>query len=742
MRIAIVVEYAPFAGVREAAIAEERIDWSRDGGRECNVCTECHAAAELADHLRRIAGSAAEGIEIGLIGSGESPGAATCLIAVGGAGTNPATAQLERESGRSVSASGALPSGHCRLVSFVHEGIRRVVLSGSDRTGTLYAAYAFLEKLGVRWYAPDEHGTVLPDAMALDAIGDFDESSGPAFVTRGLYSEFADDGDERLLDWAARNRINFARFYTLVAPHRLKKRGIRVSGSGHDMLHRFLNPRSEYPYRHALFGGDGKPDDPYPVSPLYRGDTDGDGALSLSEAHPEWFALIGGERSFRSANNPDVEGDYWGDNFCTSNPDAVSELGRRIVDDLACGKWQFADDYNIWMYDNGIWCECEACAQIGNLSSRMVQLVHAIRGQVKEAMASGRLGRNVRLMFPAYHELLPPPDRPLPADFDFANCIVHFAPIERCYTHTLDDPRCTETNHLINDWYRRWTQEEERTYRGEVLIGEYYNVSSFASMPVVLSRMIAHDIPYYYRTGTRHFFYLHMPVARWGMLAMNNALHAKLMWNPELDVEAFKEEFFRLYYKETAAVMAACYEKMELGSASLKYIKHYQEGAGKKWSLFSCLAGKEPLFPLRHVRYDTRDDDPNAGISFLETIQAYADARTLLNQALVRCEDETAGRRLTDDDMRLAYGEAMLQFYDGMIRAMRLLDKGLLEPARLAFRQTQLHAEHLERMTEPLLAQTYYPDLANGFKASWAERSFVRLAGQLGIRLDPAAPVS
>ncbi|MBO9610988.1 MAG: DUF4838 domain-containing protein, partial [Paenibacillaceae bacterium] len=495
MRIIISADKGNFADIRSAAGAEETIDWWDDANPASAVCTTCFAAVELYEHLLQlpaIAGRTDNEVVLTESAEGDS---GDWLLLVGGASANPATAALEQRLGRVVSAGVDAPEESYRVCTVMHEGMRYTVLSGRDRTGTLYAAYALLEKLGIRWYAPDECGTVFPPAEAPFFPEEGDETSAPAYTTRGIYTEFADDADERLIAWAARNRCNYALFHRIDRPHRLKKRGIRLGGGGHNLLHRFMNPKAPHPYR-----ADGAV---------------GEGDSTTAEAHPEWFALIGGQRSFRTGNNPEVEGYYWGDNYCTSNSEATEELCSRVVDDLIGGAWSRLDYLDVWLYDNGVWCECEECAAQGNYTRRMALLVHELSGHIAKAIAAGRLKRNVKLIFAAYHECLDAPDRPLPDDFDYSRCLVTFFPIERCYVHDFADPCCTETNAKLVRQYESWTKGEERTYRGELFIGEYYNVSSFANMPLLFGDRIAADIPYYYETGARHFYYMHIPVKRW-----------------------------------------------------------------------------------------------------------------------------------------------------------------------------------------------------------------------------------
>jgi len=130
----------------------------------------------------------------------------------------------------------------------------------------------------------------------------------------------------------ARNRLNF---WTIAEPNHalLRKLGIKLTAGGHLHFDRFLNPDEEYPFNHPRFQGDErKPADTYRAnSDEYSGDVNGDNKLTYFEAHPEWYGLVNDRRET-------FKGDF-GANICTSNPDAVAELSRKLVNDLARGEW-------------------------------------------------------------------------------------------------------------------------------------------------------------------------------------------------------------------------------------------------------------------------------------------------------------------------------------------------------------------------------------------------------------------
>ncbi|MCK4967280.1 DUF4838 domain-containing protein, partial [bacterium] len=346
------------------------------------------------------------------------------------------------------------------------------IIEGSDRAGTLYGVYAYLEHLGIRFYGLGEKGTVLPDKLS-ELPQDLNIIENPSFLSRGFIG-LGNRGDKDIFFWMARNRMNYCD-ESGKETHFRKKLGMILAAGGHGVQENFIDTNDEYPYNHPKFKGDeDKPKDPYKSGDEYNGDTNGDGELTYFEAHPEWYGLRDGRRSDRMTG-------YAGDNYCTSNKDATKELVKKFVQSLIDGKWKNIDIANLWMLDGGKWCECDNCVRQGNYSDRLFNMAHAIQKGIKKALRDGRLHRNVLLASLAYHETLPPPTHPLPNDFDYENFSVTFFVIERCYVHSLADPACTEINQFLLENYQGWTMGTGRHYKGSIFIGEYYNVSSFKS---------------------------------------------------------------------------------------------------------------------------------------------------------------------------------------------------------------------------------------------------------------------
>ncbi len=635
---------------------------------------------------------------------------------------------LEEEAGECFSANDQVKEEGFRLCGFEVEGAPCVILSGHDRVGTLYAAYGFLERLGLRFISPGEAGTCYHQAYDLSGETEFDSIENPDFTSRAVVSAYVLDTSVELVEWMSHARVNLGHIMITDKHHWIKKLGIRLAGGGHSIYYRFMETTHEYPYRHAIFGGEGKPEDPYPVSPLYLGDRDGDGILTYGDAHPEWYAEVDGERRMKRDLKAFVENSNGaGDNICTSNPYAREELCKLLIQDLIDGEWRHLDYLDVWALDNGVWCGCEECRKSGNLSYRLLMLTYQIDQEIKKATLEGRIKRKIRLGTLAYHETLPAPDRPLPDDFDYSNIFVTFFTIERCYLHHIDDPTCTECNRPLYDLYLPWTGGGH--YKGQMFIGEYFNVSSFAAMPFVLSDKILHDMPFYYNTGTRHFHYMHITARDWGMIGINNYLYTRLMWNIRRDGEELMKEYFDLRYGELAEKMRDLYAHMETAGANCKIMKHYQFFDGKV-TRTSGLFSKEgiEMFPTTHMKFDYRANSPMAGPSLVESVKLYKQCKEEFDAI---CREANAqgdlAYRLNEDKIRLYYGVEMLDFIEALVR-FRFAQRYNPDLAPLAFEKVMAFGEVMQKENWGLTGyETNRTNLLTHLEATWLQNCYIRL---------------
>jgi hypothetical protein len=99
-------------------------------------------------------------------------------------------------------------------------GQKILIIAGNDDMGTLYGAYDFAEKLGVRFYL---HGDVIPDKTVKFNLPDLDEKHNPLFDLRGVqpFHDFPEGPDwwslddyKGLLSQVTKLKMNFIGFHT------------------------------------------------------------------------------------------------------------------------------------------------------------------------------------------------------------------------------------------------------------------------------------------------------------------------------------------------------------------------------------------------------------------------------------------------------------------------------------------------------------------------------------------------
>ncbi len=728
-RLSIVVNPGPFASIPEAAGGEDRVNFRDHDPADDAACTESFAAMELRHFLAICTGI--HSADIQLLTQERLPPQGDVFL-LGSRRSNPLISQINPNSEK----EGTLRSPESfRLRAMAESGRTVVIIEGGGRVGTLYGVYAYLERMGMRFYGLGEQGTVYPprpapllregSSMPSTATTQLNVIEEPSFLTRGFFA-CTNRGHREFFLWMVRNRMNYWIATEECIPF-LKKLGMKLSAGGHAIQSDFLGPQIEYPYNHPILSGDeDKPADPYPVSPQYLGDADHNGKLVYAEAHPEWYALHGGRRD--AHRSPELHF-----NHCTSNPEAGKELARNLIHSLIDGKYRDADMIDFMMLDHGPWCECESCGRQGGFADRMLNLQYRVCKDIQAARREGRLNRDVQLVALAYMETLDPPTRPLPDDFDYANCPVTFFPISRCYAHPLADPACTEINRQTLRCYQDWAMSDGRFYKGGMLIGEYYNVSSIKTLPVVYTHIMAADIPWYYRSGVRHFHYMHTPTSLWGTWTLNQHLLSRLLWNADADVDGLLADYFRLYYPTTTERTRRFYQHLEYATANIKAFKHHV------WTgdAHHCLPGKldqisKDLFPLDHLHYEAFHPTLNDAPDVVEIMEAMRLARQDIDAGLMECKDPTESARLQEDERRFAYGEAMFGFLYHLVRTVTFHNRGDETLARQDFQEVERMAERLRAVTDLVHVSYRHANARDGLDASQAEPAYEFLKNRYG----------
>jgi len=433
------------------------------------------------------------------------------------------------------------------------------------------------------------------------------------------------------------------------------------------------------------------------------------------QAHPEWYGLRNGKRQgFKG---------WAGTNICTSNAAAVSELIRNLVTDLSIGDWRYTDQLEFWPLDGGTWCECENCRRLGPPTDRLLTLVQQVRNGIEEARRKGLIHHPVDVVFPIYQETLPPPSKPPAAGVDHNQLIGTFFPLDRCYVHYLDDSTCAESNAKYWADLQAWRKQPDR-YSGQFSMGEYYNVSRTKSLPVLCRRIMAHDLPLYYRQGVRHFHYMHVSTRLQGPKRLNDYLMAQLLGDPGANVEQLFSEYLNDFYGAGAGDAWRLDDRLEYAMASVEQWKRSLAGAVN--------GDADVLFPTEHLKLEEYHPSKNDGVDLEESVRGLQECRTIMNGLLAQKLPSELRQRLVEDDRNLRYAENMVNLYYYLARALMARKQQNLEQARRFYRLTLPFARGLRNETE-IMQSAADANARDGLVASLVQRTYEKLSKQLGI---------
>lgn len=416
-----------------------------------------------------------------------------------------------------MSASDSVPSGPVVLVGAAwarefreqigperlgEDGIRlkragdRVLVAGAGTRGTLNAAYAFLEILGCRWFAPnfefygDAGGEHVP-RVATPAVDALDVVQRPSFSRRKKYVEEGETHDVptllKMIDWMAKVRLNvlncpinyegrghtkWDNFREALIPE-LRKRGILIEVGGHG-------------YQNFL------PADRY------------------FAAHPEWFGMIKGQRT----DNPHVV-------FSTSNPEAVSTFVANIRAYLRAHPE--IDIFDCWPPDGAKWSEAPEDVALGSPTERQLLLLNRVVSELK-----GEFPR-LQVQFLAYSSYVEPPkvQRPAPG------VVMEFCPINRGFQAPLFDgalPQNLEYFQQLKGWLSGVMDP------GAVTLYSYVTKYRWRSLPILVPHLIAAEADRFSGMGLGGISSYSEPGA-WAALELDHYFLSRWSWDSRLDVE-------------------------------------------------------------------------------------------------------------------------------------------------------------------------------------------------------------
>lgn len=347
-----------------------------------------------------------------------------------------------------------------------------VVLHGAGEKGTLYAVYAFLEKLGYRLYTPSS--MTVPDVRCLK-LPRCRIVSNPSFAYREV-SYYYPNHSQLYADW--------------------------------HHLHTIAD-------RSALFG--------MYVHTFSR-------LLPPSvffDEHPEWYSLNNGRRS-RDGQ------------LCLSNPEVLEELCQRLADTMAK-----APRKKIWSVspnDNYNACQCSNCRQLDSLyggqSGTLLWFVNKV----------ARRFPNKTIATLAYQYTRSVPDSDIQPE---RNVLIMLCPIEVGREKPI-------ANSDFSQDMRDWSRLSTNIYLWDYVVQFRNFWNPFPNLHVLQP-----NLQYFRDNGVRMMFEQASGAdnkSSW--MDIRCYMIAKLLWNPDIDIDSVMGDFYRGYYGDAGRYVKAIVDTM------------------------------------------------------------------------------------------------------------------------------------------------------------------------------------
>lgn len=622
---------------------EAKVNW-KQGGSDADRCTVAFAAVELRDHLARTAPAWKIRFSATLPAVGP-------VIVLGPAST------LQAALGLAVAGVPADPQGYV-IRSLPHAGQSRLVLAGGGREGVLYAAYAWLGELGWRWQTPGPGGEIAPPERTDLPLAGWDLATAPDFpLFRGFHVEYMGMESPDMIRWMARNRLNSCCYHPRSAAL-MRKLGFRYVSGGH-VLEGILDPDRPQPDGRTLF-----------------------------EAHPDWFAEVDGRRERAQAYRYQ---------FCVTNEAAVNHVAQAVIE-LCRTDWAETDWQNLWLFDTWAgWCQCGHCRALGNDADRYLHFLGRVRTAADAAVKAGTLDHAPGFVLVAYEGTpsLEGPTRGIPDVLASGRDLVLYAPINRCYAHTLEDPACDELNTHYARTLGEWGRE---AHRMPLAVVEYYNVSKFEDLPLLFTRTMGADFDFYHRTGVRGMSYMHVPVALWGPRALTQLLYARLCWDAAAPVAAIVADYLEKRYGVATAAMREFYDELESAYANVTAWRNWHKDSVNRQLLAwdGRTRPEKSVFVLQHLQAEGGQAiGPEASLAHLDR------AAAALQRAQQTKMPAPVRRRIEEDARSFRYGDESFRFYWAMAQLHEAERTGDTGTARAAWTEVDRLATSLDSYYVP-----------------------------------------
>lgn len=403
----------------------------------------------------------------------------------------------------------------------------RIIIASDSGRGAIYGVYDLLEKLGCRWFYPDQDPCdpeAVPQKHILNLKTDSWATASPFEhrICNGAEWFFDIDPENALkqMDWAIKNRYN-AMGWQSESKTSLKSQYEKLRDTG--ILY-------ELDRRDMFLHGPAHSFDHFLKAEDYM------------ESHPEWFGLRDGKR---------VPQNFAGAQFCWSNPDARRQFLKNAEEFI-----KNAGHIHVFCtipFDGGIACACDECKKIG-----ASDLLMTITGELIDMMEKVRPDAHLETTGGYGPTTEPPTNQGL-----HPKLRVIWAHWGRYHGYGYDDPRYDRKENLT-----LW----KKACKGGVTITQYYT-DNFAEPWILPPFTIAiiGDRKYFLETKIDSFYMLMWPKGYWWNHTLNGYLAGRCLYDISIDPYVLLKDYALHYYGKDAGKFIGSYYKEWAKNPDLAY---------------------------------------------------------------------------------------------------------------------------------------------------------------------------
>ncbi|MBS7617481.1 DUF4838 domain-containing protein [Candidatus Bathyarchaeota archaeon] len=256
----------------------------------------------------------------------------------------------------------------------------------------------------------------------------------------------------------------------------------------------------------------------------------------ICEQHPDFWPMVDGKRVSGYVQR------------CLSN----SELVKIAIEQVR--KWLKAHPdatiIDISQNDTGKWCQCSECKAFDDAeespAASIIRFVNTIAESIERDYP------NIRVETLAYQYSRKPPKTLRPR----RNVIIRLCSIECCFSHPLES--CpSEENRSFSEDIEAWRQLSPTLYVWDYTTNFAHYLQPFPNLEVLQS-----NVRFFVKQGVKGLFEQgnYSPGGNGEMAPLRAYVLAKLLWNPETDVQKHIDDFLNGYYGRAAHVIRAYIE--------------------------------------------------------------------------------------------------------------------------------------------------------------------------------------